>query len=179
MRPSARTQICTDATKLPLLSQAFPAPGKCYRKTDFHVLLHRPLPTSGSTVVRPSSFVLGPRGSCSRIKYSSTSSSSVVLRPVIVLVIANSALNHNQNARKVAFQVIRIFFFLWIPNCKSFRWLNWKLLKMRHTSQFYFENTNAVLCKHTQRFWIANEDNFVWLMGIKSKLLPLSTRQAI
>jgi len=112
MRPSARTQICTDATKLPLLSQAFPAPGKCYRKTDFHVLLHRPLPTSGSTVVRPSSFVLGPQGSCSRIKYSSTSSSSVVLRPVIVLVIANSALNHNQNARKVAFQVIRIFFFM-------------------------------------------------------------------
>jgi len=59
MRPSARTQICTDATKLPLLSQAFPAPGKCYRKTDFHVLLHRPLPTSGSTVVRPSSWVPG------------------------------------------------------------------------------------------------------------------------
>jgi len=29
---------------------------------------------------------------------------------VIVLVIANSALNHNQNARKVAFQVIFLFF---------------------------------------------------------------------
>lgn len=30
---------------------------------------------------------------------------------VIVLVIANSALNHNQNARKVAFQVILLLFF--------------------------------------------------------------------